>query len=262
MGHKIFIGTSGWSYKHWRGIFYPKDLPANKWFEYYCRYFQTVEINNSFYCLPTIKTFKTWYANAPKDFIFSVKGSRFITHMKKLKEPRKSVKKFLTHASYLKEKLGPVLFQLPPHWKVNIERLSTFIKSLSTGIPLGAQVGLPNSFEGRVLPGNLKFVFEFRGNSWFNKRIFELLNKEDQAFCTHDMRGIDCPRLMTDKLAYIRFHGTTQIYGGKYSRKQLKDWASFIRKCAKNGEVYVYFNNDAQGYAIENALMLKKILKE
>ena len=241
MGYKIFIGTSGWSYKHWRGVFYPKDLPADRWFEYYCRYFQTVEINNSFYHLPKIKTFKTWYAKAPKDFVFSVKGSRFITHMKKLKEPRKSVKKFLTHASYLKEKLGPVLFQLPPRWGVNIERLSTFIKSL---------------------PGNLKFVFEFRGNSWFNKRIFELLNKEEQAFCAHDMRGIDCPRLMTDKLAYIRFHGTTRIYGGKYSRKQLQDWASFIRRCAKKGEVYVYFNNDAQGYAISNALMLKKILKQ
>ena len=240
MRHKVFIGTSGWSYKHWQGVFYPKDLAADKWLEYYSRYFKTVEINNSFYRLPAAKTFRSWYKQTPRDFIFSVKASRFITHMKKLKEPRKTVKKFLKQAVYLKEKLGPVLFQLPPRWKANAGRLSVFIKSL---------------------PKDLKFVFEFRENSWFNEKIRELLDKKGQGFCSHDMHGIDCPRFMTDKLAYIRFHGTTRLYGGKYSRKQLEGWASFIKKCARKGRVYVYFNNDMKGYAIENALMLKRILK-
>jgi uncharacterized protein YecE (DUF72 family) len=240
MSKKIFIGTSGWSYEHWKGVFYPEDLPANRWFEYYCDYFNTVEINNSFYQLPSIKTFKDWHRQAPKNFIFSVKGSRFITHMKKLKDPQKSIKKFLTHTSYLKDKLGPILFQLPPHWRLNLERLSCFIKSL---------------------PRDLKFVFEFRENSWFDRKVFGLLNKEKIGFCVHDMRGVNCPCLMTGNLAYIRFHGTTSLYGGKYTKAQLEDWALFVKKCEKKGKVYIYFNNDAEGYAVENALEFKKILR-
>ncbi|MFH1856590.1 MAG: DUF72 domain-containing protein, partial [Candidatus Omnitrophota bacterium] len=239
MTNKIHIGTSGWSYDHWRGAFYPDDLARVKWFDYYCEHFKTVEINNSFYHLPSIETFKNWREEAPEDFIFSVKASRFITHMKKLKDPKKSLEKFLTHSANLKEKLGPILFQLPPHWKLNLERLENFIKHL---------------------PRDLKAVFEFRENSWFCKDVYDLLSEAGYGFCVHDMQDINCPRVITASPVYIRFHGTAYVYGGKYTRTQLKDWAGFIKKCAKNSEVYVYFNNDAHGSSAENALELKKIL--
>ena len=151
--HTIYIGTSGWNYKDWRTTFYPEKLSPKEWLAYYARHFHTVEINNSFYHLPTVAVFKKWFHEVPPHFIFSVKGSRFITHMKKLKEPHEITKKFLTHVSYLKEKLGPILFQLPPRWKVNRERLASFINAL---------------------PQKGRYVFEFRDNSWFTDAVFML----------------------------------------------------------------------------------------
>jgi len=126
----IHIGTSGWNYKHWRGKFYPEDIPQKKWLEFYCKNFKTVELNNTFYRLPEEKTFDNWRKNTPDDFIFSVKASRYITHIKKLidKEP---LKEFLKRARHLKEKLGPILFQLPPGWKYNEERFNSFLNILS-----------------------------------------------------------------------------------------------------------------------------------
>lgn len=220
-------------------VFYPDDLPTAERFRFYCRHFEMVEINNSFYQLPSRETFKNWRKDAPEGFIFSVKASRFIMDMKKLKEPEKSTGKFLSHIAPLKEKLGPVLFRLPPRWKVNAERLENFIESL---------------------PRNLKAVFEFRDDSWFDEKIYALLEKKKKGFCAHDMRGLNCPRLMVGGLPYIRFHGATSLCGGEYSRAQLKDWAGFIKQCAQKGGVYVYFNNDDGGSAVKNALELKKIL--
>ena len=234
--HTIYIGTSGWNYKDWRTTFYSEKLSPKEWLAYYARHFHTVEINNSFYHLPTVAVFKKWFHDTPPHFIFSVKGSRFITHMKKLKEPHEITKKFLTHVSYLKEKLGPILFQLPPRWKVNRERLASFINAL---------------------PQKGRYVFEFRDNSWFTDAVFMLLEKNNIAFCVHDMMGSSCPSLMTGSFAYMRFHGTLLKYDGKYSHDQLMKWRSFIQECHKKGDVYIYFNNDTHGYAIQNAQEMK-----
>ena len=234
----IYIGTSGWNYKDWRTIFYPEKLSSKDWLVYYARHFHTVEVNNSFYHLPSVASFKKWHIESPDNFIFSVKGSRFITHMKKLQEPHVITKKFLAHVSYLNEKLGPILFQLPPRWKVNIERLDSFIKAL---------------------PQKGRYVFEFRDNSWFTDAVFMVLEKNNIAFCVHDMMGTSCPALMTSSFAYMRFHGTTSKYDGKYSSDQLMKWRSFIQECRTKGDVYIYFNNDMHGYAIDNAQEMRTI---
>ncbi len=236
--NNIYIGTSGWNYKHWVRLFYPEELPAREWLGYYCRHFSTVEINNSFYHLPSTETFKKWYKESPDSFIFSVKASRFITHMKKLKGTEEATNNFLTNASYLKEKLGPILFQLPPYWKVNAERLVSFID---------------------LLPKRRKYVFEFRDPSWFNDEVFNVLNSKNVAFCVHDMIRSGCPRVATGSFAYIRFHGTTSKYRGKYSQDQLAEWLSFIKECQRGSDVYVYFNNDQNCFAVENARELDEM---
>jgi len=130
MSTNIHIGTSGWNYKHWLGRFYPDRFPAKEMLGFYSQHFDTVELNNSFYHLPAPKSFLVWHQTVPKDFVFAVKGSRFITHMKKLKAPRTSTKKFFTRVKHLEDKLGPILFQLPPHWRINIDRLSVFLERL------------------------------------------------------------------------------------------------------------------------------------
>ncbi len=145
---QVHIGTSGWSYEHWRGRFYPPEIETSHWLSYYCQFFETVEINNSFYRLPAKETFKAWCDQSPPKFIFAVKGSRFITHMKKLKEPERASQKFFDHASGLREKVGPVLFQLPPRWQKNAQRLKEFLASL---------------------PPSYQFAFEFRDASWFDR---------------------------------------------------------------------------------------------
>jgi uncharacterized protein YecE (DUF72 family) len=145
---KIYVGTSGWHYKHWVGTFYPKKVKSEKQFDFYEKHFHTVELNNSFYRLPKQKTFTQWRKNSRNNFLFSVKASRYITHQKKLKDPKESVKKFFQHVRYLREKLGPILFQLPPSWKVNVERLNEFLK---------------------ILPKHLRYVFEFRNPTWYTQ---------------------------------------------------------------------------------------------
>src|SRR5215212_1407222 len=154
---KIFIGTSGWHYKHWlAGVFYPAGTKGATMFDYYARHFNTVEINNSFYRLPTAKTFDAWRESSPRNFCFAVKGSRFITHMKKLKDPEISSEKFFLVAERLEQKLGPILFQLPPRWKLNVERLSEFLESA---------------------PKENKYAIEFRDESWLVPEVFRLLRR-------------------------------------------------------------------------------------
>ena len=162
---KVHIGTSGWYYKHWLGVFYPPGTTGAQMFEFYARHFDTVEINNSFYRLPTAKTFDTWRESSPRNFCFAVKASRFTNHMKKLKDPKSSSEKFFLVAERLEEKLGPILFQLPPRWKLNLERLAEFLEAL---------------------PVEHKYVFEFRDESWLVSPVFELLRKYNAAHCIHD----------------------------------------------------------------------------
>ena len=236
---KIFIGTSGWHYKHWLGgVFYPPGTTGPNLFQFYARHFNTVEINNSFYHLPAASTFDTWRESSPRNFCFAVKASRFITHMKKLKDPQSSSEKFFLAAGRLEGKLGPILFQLPPRWKVNHERLAEFLESL---------------------PVEHKYVFEFRDESWFQPQVFALLRKHNVAHCIHDFADMKVPHEITADFSYIRFHGpTTAKYAGWYSSEQLQEWAKRI-KTWRLKVVYAYFNNDPEGAAVQNALELKQL---
>src|SRR3989338_7760688 len=233
MTGKCFIGTSGWSYDHWAGVFYPPDLKTADRLNFYINHFNSVEINNTFYHLPTPSAFKSWKKIVPKNFIYALKGSRFLTHMKKLKDPKEPLELFLERARLLKDNLGPVLFRLPPHWRCNTERLKEFVK---------------------LLPSNMRFAFEFREPSWFNKEIYDILKENNIALCIYHMPEFESPIEVTAKFVYIRFHGTEFLYGGRYSKKELLKWADLINGFIKEGkDVYVYFNNDANGYAVINA---------
>lgn len=232
---KIYIGTSGWSYKDWKGRFYPIDLPDSKELEFYVKHFKSVEINNSFYHLPTTKTFIHWKHEAPSNFIFSVKANRYITHIKKLKTDNDGLKNFLKNARYLKEKLGPILFQLPPGWKLNLERLEVFLSKL---------------------PKKHRYTFEFRNLTWFDNRVYELLRKYNCALCIYDMQGFVSPTELTSDFVYVRFHGPKANYSGRYSRSVLKKWAKQCLKWQRKGkDVYVYFNHDLEGHAAADALV-------
>lgn len=238
MSSSVHIGTSGWHYKHWLGLFYPAKLPAKEMLNFYVQHFDTVEINNSFYHLPSNTTFDAWRENTPPAFLFAVKGSRFITHMKKLKDPASSTAKFFAGAERLQEKLGPILFQLPPHWHANLERLEEFLKT----IPKGHQ-----------------YAFEFREPSWHVAEVYDLLRHHNAAFCIYDFAGKPTPIEITANFTYIRFHGAN--YSGSYTPKQLRDWAVRIRNWRKKlRDVYVYFNNDIGGHAIENAKELERLV--
>lgn len=236
----IRIGTSGWHYNHWTGLFYPAELPKSKWFEYYAKDFDTVEINNTFYQQPKQSSLERWYKQAPKHFIYSVKANRYITHIKRLKDTSEALERFFEGVGILKEKLGPVLYQLPPSLHKDIDLLRSFI---------------------RLLPEKLPAVFEFRHKSWFSEDTYELLNQFGLSFCVHDMPGIVSPRTITADIIYVRFHGPTGKYAGSYSKSALKNWAQWIKEHTKDiCSIYVYFNNDIHANAIDNARQLKEQL--
>jgi len=236
---RIYIGTSGWHYKHWNGTFYPEGTRAAEQLEYYLKYFGTVELNNSFYHLPPPETFRKWKAAVPRDFIFSVKGSRYITHMKKLKVAQESIDRFFNSAGCLGKKLGPVLFQLPPGWKVNHERFAAFLA---------------------LLPKRRRYAFEFRNSTWYDKEIYRLLRRYGCAFCIYELAGHLSPEEVTADFVYIRLHGPGEKYQGSYTAAALRKWA---RKClqwqAAGKDVYVYFDNDQAGYAAFNAVSLARL---
>ncbi len=239
----LHVGCSGWNYNHWKGLFYPAKSSSKTWFEGYSSIFSTVEINNTFYRLPEETVFKRWHDQAPSGFLYAVKGNRFITHMKKLKDPDEPVKRFLEHARILKEHLGPVLFQLPPHWAVNEGRLDGFTD---------------------ILPKDLAYVFEFRDPSWYCDGVYGILAGKKMSVCLHDMKGSASPEISVGPLCYIRFHGTTGLYGGKYQAEKIRKWADFIKKAMEAGkDVYAYFNNDAEANAPRDALrLLREVNKD
>jgi uncharacterized protein YecE (DUF72 family) len=208
---------------------------------FYAQHFDTVELNNTFYRLPAPATFDSWRDHSPTRFLFAVKGSRFITHMKKLKDPESSTAKFFLGAERLGNKLGPILFQLPPHWNVNLERLSNFLG---------------------VLPTSHRYVIEFRDQSWLIKEVFEVLRQHNAAFCIHDLGGQQTPLEITANFTYLRFHGPGSAkYIGSYSQQALQQWAEKIAVWQERlAAVYVYFNNDIGGAAVRNAAELKRLL--
>lgn len=237
------IGTSGWNYKHWSGIFYPPDLNQKNWLDHYCRFFNTVEINNTFYHLPKKEVFEKWYSSVPDNFLFVIKASRFITHMKKLKEPQVSVKNFLENISVLREKLGPVLFQLPPFWKINLERLEGFLSFL---------------LNQKIVP-ELKVAFELRNATWACEETYALFHKYKVCLCFADWPDLTINDPVTADFVYLRRHGANELYASGYTTEFLKQEAGRIKNWLKEGkDIYAFFNNDAGGYALRDATNLRK----
>ena len=209
-------------------------------FPFYVQHFDTVEVNNSFYRLPTTTALRDWNKIAPGKFCFAVKASRFLTHMKKLKDPKPGLRRFLERVDALERKLGPILFQLPPGWRCNFERLASFLA---------------------VLPRKHRSAFEFRDPTWHQQTIYSLLRRYNSAFCVYELAGFQSPIEITADFAYIRLHGPDAAYQGRYTEKQLAGWAEQIRHWQRRlTDVYVYFDNDQHGYAALNALELKRIL--
>ena len=231
------VGCSGWQYKHWKGDFYPRDIPLREWLTFYSRAFDTVEINNSFYRLPPEGVFGEWRARTPARFLFAVKASRFLTHMKKLKDPQEPVERLFSRAAELHGKLGPVLYQLPRQLPKNVARLSAFLE---------------------VLPPRVRHAIEFREPSWYDDEVMELLRRHNVALCLHDMPGSETPRLRTAQFAYIRFHGATGRYDGAYAMGALESWADWLM--AHNVPAFIYFNNDMGGHAPRDARKLIDLL--
>jgi uncharacterized protein YecE (DUF72 family) len=237
----IHIGTSGWHYKHWVGRFYPAEMKTKEFLSFFVQHFKTVELNNSFYHLPLKQTFKNWYKATPANFVFSVKASRYITHIKRLNSPAETILLFFKSITPLKEKLGVVLFQLPPRWKSNPQRLELFLNEC---------------------PRKYRYAFEFRDPSWFNKEIYAILKKYNAAFCMYDFNGLLSPPIVTADFIYIRFHGPDGKYRGKYGDPFLKRWAKNFMRWRKQGvkDIYCYFDNDDSAYATEDALKLEKFV--
>lgn len=237
---RIRIGTSGWSYPHWRGVFYPDGLPASRELDFYAEHFGSVEINNTFYRLAERGTLELWHDRVPPDFVFSIKASRYITHMKKLKDPAASTARFFEPVGALGGKRGPVLFQLPPGWRFNARRLAEFLA---------------------VLPGDGRYTFEFRDRSWLNDDCFELLRQRGAALCIYDLAGYTSPKEITTDFVYVRLHGPGAAYGGCYDKQVLSGWAGALSAWSAKGlDIYCYFNNDEAACAVMNAQSVEAML--
>jgi len=234
---KILIGTSGWSYSHWRGIFYPPDVASANFLAFYTQKFPTVEINSSFYHLPRATTIARWASTTPAGFCFAVKASRYITHLLRLRNCAEPLQAFFTLVRGFGNKLGPVLFQLPPGLHRDTDLLAEFLA---------------------LLPPDLRVAIEFRHKSWYENSVFALLVSHGVALCLHDMRGSEAPPEPTAPFVYLRFHGPQQAYTGSYEPSQLARRAAQIGEWAASGrDVYAYFNNDIGGYAVQNAQELR-----
>lgn len=239
MAGRIHIGTSGWSYKHWIGNFYPEDVKAKDHFAYFRQFFNTVELNNPFYHLPPMQTFVNWKNTVPDDFVYAVKASRYITHMKKLKDPAESLANFLENVVGLEEKLGVILFQLPPGWQLNLERFKEFLEKL---------------------PAGHRYTFEFRNHTWYVPEIYSLLRQYNCAFCIYELEGHVSPLEVTANFVYVRLHGPGGKYQGSYWEEAVQWWAARCKEWSAEGkDVFVYFDNDQEGYAAFNAIRLKEL---
>jgi len=235
---RLRIGTSGWQYDHWRGVFYPPSLPKACWFDYYARRFDNVEVNNTFYRLPEPAVFDAWREQAPAGFLYSLKLNRYLTHVRRLRDPRAPLARFLKAARGLKRHLGPVLVQLPPAWRADPARLDAFL---------------------RAAPRPPRWAVEFRDPSWLQADVFALLRRHRAALVLHDKLPRH-PLEVTSDFVYRRFHG--EAYGGCYSAQALVAEAARIRAWLARGlDVFVYFNNDRDGHAVSNAATLDRYVE-
>jgi uncharacterized protein YecE (DUF72 family) len=242
MTTQVRIGCSGWVYRNWKGIFYPEDLPQMRWFEYYSSEFDTVEINNSFYRLPPAATFDKWRKQAPPGFCYAVKANRYITQAKKLNACEEPLERMMAAVRSLGDRLGPMLYQLPPKMKVNLERLESFLA---------------------ILPKGVTSVFEFRNTSWYVPETYALLDRYGASFCAHDMPGSASERIAVGPIAYVRFHGGEGKYWGRYSDEGLLGWTDWIlEQWRQSRSVWCYFNNAIHGHAIHDARTLRSMVRQ
>jgi uncharacterized protein YecE (DUF72 family) len=235
----VRIGCSGWVYEDWRGDLYPEDLPQRRWLERYAEVFDTVEVNNTFYRLPSVAAVENWVAETPDDFVFAVKGSRYTTHVKRLIEFRRYSERFFERIEPLASsgKLGPVLWQLPANYRRNEERLAAALDCLSER------------------PG--RHAFEFRHASWFTEEVYALLRRHDAALVIgDDPKRPFQTRELTAAWTYVRLHRGSAGRRGNYSARELVPWRRRIAAWRARTEVFAYFNNDWSGYAPRNALEL------
>ncbi|MCE5277929.1 MAG: DUF72 domain-containing protein [Planctomycetaceae bacterium] len=230
------VGTSGWQYDHWAEIFYPRGLPKSRWFEHYAQHFDTVEVNNTFYHLPQESTFDHWHDKAPRDFLYTLKFSRYGSHIKRLKDPADTIGLFMERAQRLEEFLGPILVQLAPQFAVDAERLEAFLSAA---------------------PRAQRWALEFRNPSWLCDEVYAVLRRHGAALCIHDQ--IDRhPRMVTADWVYLRYHRPS---GGKYTPAHLRRQGQYVREYLAQGlDVFAYFNNDAHGYAVGNAADLRRLV--
>lgn len=239
MEHPIHIGTSGWNYDHWRGIFYPESCPKTKWLDFYAGRFDTVEVNATFYRLPKSSTFENWRLRTPDTFVWSVKASRYVTHILRLNNPIDALKRFFDGVGFLREKCGPILFQLPPSLIFDARIADLFFQCIQ-------------DYEYR-------FVLEVRHASWLDGEALALMSRYNWALCLSDTAGrYPYSETQTASFMYVRLHGSRQLYASNYTEEELQTWAEKIRSWKR--ETYVYFDNDACGYAATNAQRLKEIL--
>ncbi|HYE96154.1 MAG TPA: DUF72 domain-containing protein [Rubricoccaceae bacterium] len=235
----LHIGTSGWHYAHWKGTFYPDGLRPAQQLGYYAARLRSVEVNNSFYRLPEAETFAAWRSAVPEGFVFAVKGSRYITHLKKLKDPQEPLGRLYGRVERLGDKLGPILFQLPPRWRFDADRFEAFLAALSA---------------------DHRHAFEFRDPSWFAPRATDALTRRGAAFCIYDLAGMASPHEVTADFVYVRLHGPGAAYQGRYAPETLRAWAGTISAWRHEGrDVCCYFDNDEAGHAAHNALELSAL---
>jgi Uncharacterized conserved protein len=237
---EIRIGTSGWHYDHWIGRFYPGDVAKGDLLSWYARTFDSVEINNTFYQLPEPSRLQGWLRQTLQGFLFACKASRYITHMKKLKEPHSSTKRFFNVIDTLSDRLGPLLFQLPPNWAVNVERLAEFLAAL---------------------PRRYRYAFEFRDESWLIPAVYDLLQRHDAALCIYEIGGRRSPVEVTTDFTYVRLHGPAGAYQGEYDDRSLSIWAWRLTDWRDAGTTaFCYFDNDDRAFAVRNAATLREMV--
>jgi uncharacterized protein YecE (DUF72 family) len=239
----VRVGCSGWNYKHWRnGVFYPPRLPPSRWLEFYAQYFDTVEVNATFYRLPTVKAVAGWVEQSPPGFLFAVKASRYLTHIKRLTDLGEGIERFYERIAPLvrSPKLGPVLWQLPPTFPRDDDRLARALAALPPG----------------------RHAFEFRHASWFAEDVYGLLRAHGAALVIADRREIKSfqSHELTADWTFVRFHSGSRGRHGNYSQGELEEWAHRIERWRRDVDVYAYFNNDWQGFAVRNGLWLKRRL--
>ncbi len=236
----LFIGISGWQYEAFEGRFYPNGLKKTAQLSYYAQKFQSVEINSTFYHLPKKATVENWRESVSEDFVFSIKASRYITHMKNLMAPEETLPKFFDRIGPFQKKQGPILFQLPPNWQVNLDRLKDFVDAL---------------------PDGYRYTIELRNSSWFTQEVLALLRDHGIASCLYDFNKRQSPIIQTADFDYIRLHGPGRAYNDPYDLDALGRWADRIMGWSASGrDVFIYFDNTKRGYAWENARTLQSMI--